>query len=164
MSGLGSGISWRSADDVINVAMVGVITIVLVVQVFSRYVLNTSLGWTTELASTLLAWLMFLGAPAMLKRQSHMEIYLFGGFSALPQTVLRIFIELASGLFYAIVLVGSIDYVKSSALFETPALGIRGDLITAVIPVGSAYLLVRTAIRVFELLQPGRPRWLREHH
>lgn len=167
MSGLGApsgrAALWRSADDYVNAALLAVIAVVLVVQVFSRYVLNVSLGWTTELASTLLGWLMFLGAPAMLKRQSHMEIYLFGGLRRVPQTVIRLLIELASGAFYAIVLIGSFDYVASTRFFETPALGIRGDVITAVIPAGSAYLLVRTAIRIRDLLRPERPRWIREH-
>ena len=93
----GGGALWRSTDDFVNAALLVVIAVVLVIQVFSRYVLNISLGWTTELASTFLAWLMFLGAPAMLKRQSHMEIYLFGGLRRMPQTVIRIAVELASG-------------------------------------------------------------------
>lgn len=156
------GLTWRDSDDLVNALLLTVIAIVLVIQVFSRYVLNHSLGWTTEIATTLLAWLMFLGAPAMLKRQSHMEIYLFGFLGPVPQTTIRVLIEVACGVFYAIIFVGSLDLVRSSALFTTPALGLRGDVVTAIVPVGTAYLVVRTIIRIIELVRGRGLSWLRE--
>lgn len=159
---LRGGSVWRHVDDLVNVCMLGVIAIVLVVQVFSRYVLNYSLGWTTELAGILLGWLMFLGAPAMLKRHSHMEIFLFGSLGRFSQRAMRIMIELVCGVFYAIVLVGSIDLIEASRAFETPALAMRGDFVVAVVPIGSAYLVVRTVIRLVQLLRDERPVWIKE--
>ena len=47
---------------------------------------------------------MFLGAPAMLRRQSHMSIYLFGSLKPWPQKIIRILIEFASGVFYVVIL------------------------------------------------------------
>lgn len=153
---------WPRIDDVLNAAMLGAIAVILVVQVFSRFVLDYSLGWTSELSGILLGWLMFLGAPAMLKRQSHMSIFLFGSLAAPPQRIIRILIELVCGAFYAIVLFGSFDLLAASRMFTTPALGWRGDYIAAAVPIGSAYLIIRTAIRVADLVRRDRPAWLQD--
>lgn len=141
-------------------ALLAAIVLVLILQVFSRYVLNQSLSWSDEAAGLLLVWLMFLGAPAMLKRQSHMEIFLFGGLGRLQQRGLRILSELACGLFYGIVLVGSLDLVASMRVFRTPALDIRGDYTAMVLPVACLLLLLRTAIRIRDLCRSGHPDWL----
>ena len=149
-------------DDLVNAVMLGAISLILMAQVFSRYVLNYSLGWTSELSGILLGWLMFLGAPAMLKRQSHMAIFLFSGLPPLPQRAIRISVELACAAFYVIVLIGSIDLLAASSMFTTPALGLRGDWVAAAVPIGSVYLVVRTLIRIADLLRSPRPHWLRE--
>lgn len=153
---------WPAIDDLVNAAMLGAIAVILVAQVFSRYVLNYSLGWTSELSGILLGWLMFFGAPAMLKRQSHMAIFLFGALPPRPQRAIRILVELACAAFYLIVLIGSIDLVAASGMFTTPALGLRGDWVAAAVPLGSAYLVVRTLIRIADLRRSARPPWLRD--
>lgn len=149
-------------DDVVNTAMLGLIVVVLAAQIFSRYVLNYSIGWSSEVAGILMSWLMFLGAPAMLRRQSHMSIYLFGSLKPWPQKIIRILIEFASGVFYVVILVGSIDLMAASAMMTTPSLGLPGNFVAAVVPVASAYLIVRTLIRVFDLVRFERSLWQEE--
>ena len=46
-------------------------TIVVAVQVFSRYVLNHSLFWSEEFARFLLVWLTFLGASSAYYRKAN---------------------------------------------------------------------------------------------
>lgn len=153
---------WPLLDDLVDAAMLGAMVVVLSIQVFSRYALNYSIGWTSEVAGILLSWLMFLGAPAMLRRQSHMSIYLFGKLRPLPQRIIRILIELTCGVFYVVILIGSIDLMEASAMFETSALGLPGNYVAAIVPVASVYLIIRTLIRVFDLVRLQRPVWQEE--
>ncbi|QAA94661.1 TRAP transporter small permease [Pollutimonas thiosulfatoxidans] len=48
-------------------------TVILVVGVFFRYVLNDSLAWTDEIGGNLLGWISFLGAYACFRKHLHLD-------------------------------------------------------------------------------------------
>lgn len=50
--------------------------LVILLQVFSRYVLNNSLFWSEELGRMLLVWCSFVGASVAYRRGAHMGIAL----------------------------------------------------------------------------------------
>ena len=54
--------------------MMAVLTTVLVVQVFLRYVLNTSLDWGWEVPRLCFIWAIFLSIPLGVKRGAHVGI------------------------------------------------------------------------------------------
>ena len=61
----------RGADAVaIGIVVVGVagFTVISIVQVFCRYILNASLFWADEAVTILFAWVSFVGASAALRR------------------------------------------------------------------------------------------------
>jgi C4-dicarboxylate transporter DctM subunit len=61
----------RGADAVaIGLVVVGVagFTVISIVQVFCRYILNASLFWADEAVTILFAWVSFVGASAALRR------------------------------------------------------------------------------------------------
>lgn len=139
-------------DDVINVMLLASVVVVMAVQVFSRYVLNHSLGWTSEAATILFAWLIFLGAPSMLKRQSHMGVWFFNWATSGMQLLVRVLIELVCGFFYVALLIGGLDLVKIGWLSVTPAMEISRGLIFLVVPVAAGLLVVRTLLRIWMLV------------
>lgn len=59
--------------------LVAIVTIILM-QVFSRYVLGRPLIWAEELATYLLIWLGFLAASAAYKLRRHITIQSYSGF------------------------------------------------------------------------------------
>src|SRR3546814_4840375 len=52
--------------------------IILFSGIFARYVLNTPLIWSDELASLLFLWLAMLGASVAFRRGEHMRLTAFG--------------------------------------------------------------------------------------
>lgn len=44
------------------------------VNVFARYVLNTGIGWSEEISRYLLIWLVYLGIAAGIRNHSHVRI------------------------------------------------------------------------------------------
>jgi TRAP-type transport system small permease protein len=52
----------------------GAMTCIVIVSVFYRYLLNSPLTWTEELASLLFAWLTFTGAYVGFRNRSHIAI------------------------------------------------------------------------------------------
>ena len=51
-----------------------VMTVVIAVQVFMRYVMQDSLSWSEELARYCFIWLVFLGISYAVKLEKHMRI------------------------------------------------------------------------------------------
>jgi TRAP-type transport system small permease protein len=149
-------------DDAINILLLAAVVAVLSAQVFFRYVLNYSLGWTSEAATILFAWLIFLGAPAMLKRQSHMGVWFFRSASEQVQRGIRITIELLSLIFYAAVLIGGIELTRIGSFSVTPAMAISRAIVFVVVPIAAVLLVARTAIRIWQLFRGTSSAWL-EH-
>jgi TRAP-type C4-dicarboxylate transport system permease small subunit len=67
--------SWYSRlVEHLGVGLVVALAVVVVLQVFNRYVLKAPLSWTEELAMLLFQWVAFLGAAVGVKRMSHFGI------------------------------------------------------------------------------------------
>src|SRR5437870_13216588 len=47
---------------------------ILSAQIFFRYVLNSSIVWSEEVATWCLVWLVFIGAAAIMRRWDHVQI------------------------------------------------------------------------------------------
>jgi TRAP-type C4-dicarboxylate transport system permease small subunit len=56
------------------IAILALMTGIVVVSVFFRYVLNDALPWSEEIAKFLMVWLTFLAAPVGLNQGSHIAI------------------------------------------------------------------------------------------
>jgi TRAP-type C4-dicarboxylate transport system permease small subunit len=57
-----------------SVAMLGAIFILLVANVFIRFVPFTSFGWFDEVIEMLIAWFVFLGAAALWRENEHFVV------------------------------------------------------------------------------------------
>ena len=56
------------------VGMVGVMTVIIILQVFMRYLFLFSLSWSEEVARYLMIWVSFLGASLALKYGFHIGV------------------------------------------------------------------------------------------
>jgi TRAP-type transport system small permease protein len=56
------------------VGMVGVMTAIIIIQVFMRYIFLYSLSWSEEVARYLMIWVSFLGASLALKHGFHIGV------------------------------------------------------------------------------------------
>lgn len=66
--------SW---PDMILAGILACIIIVMIVQVFFRYVLNQSLYWSEEIVRYLFVWFVFLGGAIVLRDNDHIGIDYF---------------------------------------------------------------------------------------
>jgi len=56
------------------VGMVGIMTTIIIIQVFMRYLFLYSLSWSEEVARYLMIWVAFLGASLALKKGFHIGV------------------------------------------------------------------------------------------
>lgn len=133
-----------------------VITVVAFSNVVSRYLLNASLAFTTELVVNLAVWLTMIGAAIGVREGAHL------GFSALHEMlrgrvkqVVTIFIAAMMILFFVVLVKFGIDLALQQAERNrtTPSMRIPQWLFTGALPVGAALGIVRTVQVTWESLR-----------
>jgi len=121
------------------------ILVVMVCQVVFRYVLNTPLTWTEELARILFIWACFLGAPVATRRGNHVTILFV--FDRLPRGVSRVVvlgIQAVSLVFFLqLVILGAVLAVRSHSV-EAITLPIPWSLIYLAVPVSGILMILQT--------------------
>lgn len=123
-------------------ACLGVMTCVVFVSVVFRYILNSPLTWSEELASLLFAWLTFVGAYVGFRTHSHIRIDTVTMF--LPATVRRGVLLLADVgvLFLLLVFIWQgFSLVATTWSLEFPAMEISRGYLYISLPIGACLML-----------------------
>ena len=130
--------------------------VILVVSVFTRYVLNYSLSWVDESSSLLLVWLMLAVAPIGFHENFHISMgFVVENVQRPIRFVLALFINLGTALFFAIagyygILSTIIEF--GALLFSIP---ITRGWVTWILPLSSAVILLVCLNNVLAILRLG---------
>ena len=119
------------------VVIFALLVIDVLLQVFSRYILNTSFSFTEEFARFSLIWLSILGAAYLNAKREHLSMdFLYQKFTKETQQKVSIFIEICIFLFALIVMViGGFNLVYITLYLEQ----LSGTL---EIPLGYVYAIL----------------------
>ncbi|MCE5244382.1 MAG: TRAP transporter small permease [Desulfobacteraceae bacterium] len=132
-------------------------SLLISVQVFSRYFLNHSLFWSEEIGRICLVWITFLGASAVYKRNGHLGLDFFVKF--LPERVrffLRLIVLVLGMAFFCILVRYGISFAQFATIQKTAALGLPLAIPYAVIPVSGALFLLHGLSHLLRLLHDSR--------
>lgn len=113
-------------------------TLVVLLGVFTRYVLNDALAWIEELARYTMTWLSWLGGGLALRRGAHIAVEFL--IDAMPPAVRAavVFVgRLGIFFFLGICLWYGADLTARVSMQSTIALGISMQIPYAAIPVGA---------------------------
>lgn len=123
--------------------MVVAMSVLVLAQVFCRGFFNISLAWTTELATFLFGWVVFLGAALGFKDKIHFSM---------DFTVTKLSPALKKGLgwinkllmtgFLGVLIKFGMEIVKMSWYQTSPAMAISMSFFYATIPVSSVLMLL----------------------
>jgi len=142
--------------EVLVMAVVAVLVLDVLWQVFTRFVLNDPSTWTEELARFMLIWVSLLGAAVALGRGAHLGIDYFVG--KMPKSVQRrieIFVFGCIALFSLLVMfLGGCELVRSNLALgqASPALGVKMGYVYLAIPISGFFLTLYAVIGVVERL------------
>lgn len=131
-------------DSILNILIAGAFSVLIVacvLQVFTRFVLNTSLSWTEELARYAFIWSNMLGAAFCTKRASHASVTVI--VDTVPKSVQKILKVVVYVLIMIISLVllfyGSrIAYGVKNQL--SPALRVSMSVVYSSLPVSMLFI------------------------
>ncbi|MEI6213817.1 MAG: TRAP transporter large permease subunit [Desulfuromonadales bacterium] len=125
--------------------------LVLLAGVISRYVFNSPLTWTDELASILFLWLAMLGAVIALRRGEHMRLTAF--VNMLPP-IWRPWVENVAAMVAAVFIIQlampAFTYIEEQWMITTPALGMHDSFRVAALGVGVVLMMLITIVRFIE--------------
>ncbi len=128
-------------------------TVVVAVQVFSRYVLNQSLFWSEELARYLLVWLSFLGASVAYRRKVHPGVDVFYGKMPAPlRKTSTIIVHLFSLALFGVMILFGCRFAFFVRMQISPALYLPKWIVFSIIPISGAILLIHCVTFLLDAL------------
>ncbi|MDR1832626.1 MAG: TRAP transporter small permease [Fusobacteriaceae bacterium] len=143
-------------DRIVNFLIViffAMLILSCVLQVFTRYVMNSALTWTEELARFTFIWANLLGAVFCTKKGSHATVTALSDF--FPPGAKRIVQILIQALILAIAVVMIRYGIKVTYLTRnqtSAAMKISMALVNASVPFCGVMIFVHALIRMLQLL------------
>ena len=132
---------WRLLEVVAGL-LIGAITVLVTVQVFSRYVLNDTPPWSEELCRYLFIWGSFLGACVAMRRASHLGVdSLVTRLPAGSREVLRHAVNALVAVFCGLLVWQGAALVPAMATQRSPSMGISLQYVFAAVPIAALIML-----------------------
>jgi TRAP-type C4-dicarboxylate transport system permease small subunit len=138
------------ATVIVGTALILILIVYVLLQIFCRYVLNAPLAWTDEAALFLFVWCTLLFATVCVRDRTHVRFRSL--VNALPVSFAPFFDRLTMVLF---VLFGAILIYNSSEMIDlvwgdrSPAVHYPLQLLYMVIPVHGALVIVHAVANLF---------------
>ncbi|MEE4240104.1 MAG: TRAP transporter small permease, partial [Desulfopila sp.] len=131
-----------------SLALLGIsMTLIVIAQVFFRYILNSSLFWSEELARYLLVWITFLGATSAYYRGIHPGIDILTQRLAQPwQKGCRILVYIISLGFFTVMLYHGSTFAFFIRTQISPALALPKWIIFSIIPFSGALFFLHCLV------------------
>ena len=149
----------RNVNDAVVVVLFLAMTITVIIQVFFRFVIQSPLRWTEELAR----YLVLMASAIAMRNRSHLQVDVLT--SALPQKPKRILtaiVDLLTIVFLCIMTYFGFKVVQSTTAQTSPAMQIPMALIYAAFPTGGALMIMEQLLTFIERLKnknaPEEPR------
>ncbi|MCK4259176.1 MAG: TRAP transporter small permease [Halanaerobiales bacterium] len=142
------------AYKAIILILIVVMFLIVGMNVFSRYVLNSSLGWADELSRFIFIWISFLGAVLAYVDNEHIGLDFI--VEKMPSQKIKLIFRLIGDLGILIV-VSFLTYygwyVATSATNVSPALYIPMKTIYMIVPISAALMVLINISKISEHVQ-----------
>lgn len=125
--------------EALSVALIGLYTVLVLLQVLFRYVLNQPLFWAEEVVRYGLVWSVMLGSALVAHERGHVRIEVIGAFAGARG---RKLVEAVAGAltwaFTLILLVAGVQFVMRTLFQHSASLGVPMWVVYAAVPTGAA--------------------------
>lgn len=143
-----NGVEW------VCMALMVVLSVDLLLGVFSRYVLVMTFTWYDEIARGCFVWLTLLGAAVGVKRHAHFRLHLF--VDRLPprfQKLMALLLPAVVMTFATVLIQQGMTFLDLGRGQQTPVMGLPKTWIYAAMPIGGALMVVYSLRPAWRALQ-----------
>ncbi|MGI9492310.1 MAG: TRAP transporter small permease [Geminicoccaceae bacterium] len=141
-------IAWleRHLEELICCSCLALISVCVFLQVIFRYVFNSALHWTEEVAAVAMVWAVYMGAALCVRERFHIRIMV--AVASLPERLGRFVIigaDLLWAFFCLFMIKVAVDYLQVLWKFpsHSPSLGINQFYPQTILIIGYALILAR---------------------
>ena len=142
-------------DKILSIAcavLLTFMTVLVLIQVFSRYVLNNPVAFTEELVRYSLIWTGFIGAAYAFSTREHMSLTLARDkFTGKAHTALLVVIDgliLLMAIF--VFTIGGFKLAVSASREFSALLGIPRSLVYSIAPISGVFIVLAQIINIYE--------------
>lgn len=132
--------------------LLSIMTILVLYQVFTRYILNSPAAFTEELVRYFLIWTGFIGAAyAFLTRQHMSLVLILDKLSPAKRRMLMAVIDVLILVFAIFVItIGGFKLALSAQKVYSALLGIPRSLVYAMAPISGIFIIIAQIINIYE--------------
>ena len=143
--------------EAIMIILLSTAVLVIIAQIFWRYVLGAPLGWTEQVARSEFIWLVMLGIPAMFNRKITMSFdIILSKIKGIANSIVRIFLTLIGMGFGVFYFIASLQLCINTGSRLVPGLPLPYNALYTAQPVGAALMFIVFAKQLFEIIQTMR--------
>ncbi|MFT5111104.1 MAG: TRAP-type C4-dicarboxylate transport system permease small subunit [Parasphingorhabdus sp.] len=148
----------RHLEELICCSGLVIIAVCVFMQVVARYVFETAIHWTEEVAAISMVWSVYMGASLCVRERFHIRIIV--GVNALPMIMGRGLIFVADffwAFFCVFMIIASWDYLAVFWKFtsRSPSLGIDELYPQSILLIGYGLMLIRLVQTYVQWLKKG---------
>lgn len=132
--------------------LLSVMTLLVLYQVFTRYILNSPAAFTEELVRYFLIWTGFIGAAYAFITREHMCLVLVrDNLKPEQRKILMTVIDILILVFAVFVItIGGFKLAMSAQKVFSALLGIPRSLVYAIAPISGLFIIVAQIINIYE--------------
>lgn len=154
---------YNTIERLFSFILVMAMAVIVGLQVLFRYVLNSPLAWSEELAKIILIWMVFWGSAVAVRRNEHLAVTVF--IDRLPPTW-RLFCEIITKVlvlvFLSVLTVAGSQIMLATRGLATPALGVSRFWVYIIVPLSCIIMFVQISQSISETLKKYRAEEVRK--
>jgi TRAP-type C4-dicarboxylate transport system permease small subunit len=132
-----------NAVEWVCMALMVVLSIDLLLGVFSRYVIVRTFTWYDEIARGCFVWLTFLGAAVGVKRHAHFRLHIVvDRLSPRLRQVTVFLLPVVVIVFASVLIQQGLVFLELGKFQQTPVMGLSKMWIYVAIPIGGALMIL----------------------
>lgn len=132
-------------EYILVVSLIVLVTLV-VMQVFFRFVINFSIGWSEELARYLLIWIAWIAASYAVQKNAHIRVEMLKDlFKNKTKQIIELIVLLISFGFAVFLAVEGTKFVLTIRTTQqvSPSLGVDMWIVYLAVPIGGTLMGIR---------------------
>jgi TRAP-type C4-dicarboxylate transport system permease small subunit len=137
----------RISEKAVRIALVGIVaamTVIIILQVFLRYLFLFSLSWSEEVARYLMIWASFLGASLAVKYGLHIGVeFLVNRIAAGPKRAVTLAAKMSMLFFLVLFTIGGLQVAWALRDQDSPALLFSMFYAYLSAPVGGVFMVIQ---------------------
>jgi TRAP-type transport system small permease protein len=137
----------RISEKAVRIALVGIVaamTVIIILQVFLRYLFLFSLSWSEEVARYLMIWASFLGASLAVKYGLHIGVeFLVNRIAAGPKRAVTLAAKMSMLFFLVLFIIGGVQVAWALRDQDSPALLFSMFYAYLSAPVGGVFMMIQ---------------------